>query len=213
MSRDRRYDSFKTWSGKLERQLAHLAGAGPEFPEEEEDVIGGAGASVGQNVAVSAPVPGVGVRYLPRREHPSDPVEDGGDVSADQIPSRHYQGEPGASAFPSRSCASSQPSTLARWSSSSRPSLSGKGVGRQAGEEVGALTARSGAMWSRWQGSRRAAQTRGSGEPRRQGVGGGGAAARGRRRSTSPACTPWRWRRRRRRRWRTLSGRSPCENY
>uniref|UniRef100_A0A0D3F5Y0 Uncharacterized protein n=1 Tax=Oryza barthii TaxID=65489 RepID=A0A0D3F5Y0_9ORYZ len=37
MSRDRRYDSFKTWSGKLERQLAHLAGAGPEFPEEEED--------------------------------------------------------------------------------------------------------------------------------------------------------------------------------
>uniref|UniRef100_A0A0E0MWM8 Uncharacterized protein n=1 Tax=Oryza rufipogon TaxID=4529 RepID=A0A0E0MWM8_ORYRU len=37
MSRDRRYDSFKTWSGKLERQLAHLAGAGPEVPEEEED--------------------------------------------------------------------------------------------------------------------------------------------------------------------------------
>uniref|UniRef100_J3L059 Uncharacterized protein n=1 Tax=Oryza brachyantha TaxID=4533 RepID=J3L059_ORYBR len=30
MSRDRRYDSFKTWSGKLERQLTHLAGAGPE---------------------------------------------------------------------------------------------------------------------------------------------------------------------------------------
>ncbi|BAS72259.1 Os01g0385400, partial [Oryza sativa Japonica Group] len=37
MSRDRRYDSFKTWSGKLERQLTHLAGAGPEVPEEEED--------------------------------------------------------------------------------------------------------------------------------------------------------------------------------
>uniref|UniRef100_A0A0E0C281 Uncharacterized protein n=1 Tax=Oryza meridionalis TaxID=40149 RepID=A0A0E0C281_9ORYZ len=37
MSRDRRYDSFKTWSGKLERQLIHLAGAGPEVPEEEED--------------------------------------------------------------------------------------------------------------------------------------------------------------------------------
>ncbi|OEL32315.1 S-type anion channel SLAH3 [Dichanthelium oligosanthes] len=35
MSRDRRYDSFKTFSGKLERQLTHLAGA-PEVREEEE---------------------------------------------------------------------------------------------------------------------------------------------------------------------------------
>ncbi|KAK3140458.1 hypothetical protein QOZ80_5AG0401360 [Eleusine coracana subsp. coracana] len=36
MSRDRRYDSFKTFSGKLERQLTHLAGA-PEVHEEEEE--------------------------------------------------------------------------------------------------------------------------------------------------------------------------------
>uniref|UniRef100_A0A0E0A632 Uncharacterized protein n=1 Tax=Oryza glumipatula TaxID=40148 RepID=A0A0E0A632_9ORYZ len=50
MSRDRRYDSFKTWSGKLERQLTHLASAG-------DGVIGGAGASVGQNVAVPALFP------------------------------------------------------------------------------------------------------------------------------------------------------------
>ncbi|KAJ1262168.1 hypothetical protein BS78_09G087200 [Paspalum vaginatum] len=34
MSRDRRYDSFKTFSGKLERQLIHLAGA-PEVREDE----------------------------------------------------------------------------------------------------------------------------------------------------------------------------------
>ncbi|WVZ97066.1 hypothetical protein U9M48_042628 [Paspalum notatum var. saurae] len=34
MSRDRRYDSFKTFSGKLERQLTHLAGA-PEVREDE----------------------------------------------------------------------------------------------------------------------------------------------------------------------------------
>ncbi|WVZ89267.1 hypothetical protein U9M48_035693 [Paspalum notatum var. saurae] len=29
MNWDKRYDSFKTWSGKLERQITHLAG-GPE---------------------------------------------------------------------------------------------------------------------------------------------------------------------------------------
>uniref|UniRef100_A0A0D9V189 Uncharacterized protein n=1 Tax=Leersia perrieri TaxID=77586 RepID=A0A0D9V189_9ORYZ len=37
MSRDRRYDSFKTWSGKLERQLTHLAGGEPDVTEEEDD--------------------------------------------------------------------------------------------------------------------------------------------------------------------------------
>jgi len=38
MNRDRRYDSFKTFSGKLERQLTHLAGGGvpANTPEEEE---------------------------------------------------------------------------------------------------------------------------------------------------------------------------------
>ncbi|KAG8084797.1 hypothetical protein GUJ93_ZPchr0010g9469 [Zizania palustris] len=36
MSRDKRYDSFKTWSGKLERQITHLAGVGPEAPEETD---------------------------------------------------------------------------------------------------------------------------------------------------------------------------------
>uniref|UniRef100_J3M508 Uncharacterized protein n=1 Tax=Oryza brachyantha TaxID=4533 RepID=J3M508_ORYBR len=36
MSRDKRYDSFKTWSGKLERQITHLAGVGPETPAEKD---------------------------------------------------------------------------------------------------------------------------------------------------------------------------------
>lgn len=38
MNRDRRYDSFKTFSGKLERQITHLAGGGvpANTPEEEE---------------------------------------------------------------------------------------------------------------------------------------------------------------------------------
>ncbi|CAN6344864.1 unnamed protein product [Urochloa humidicola] len=36
MSRDRLYDSFKTFSGKLERQLTHLAGAA-EVREDDED--------------------------------------------------------------------------------------------------------------------------------------------------------------------------------
>ncbi|PUZ63507.1 hypothetical protein GQ55_3G073400 [Panicum hallii var. hallii] len=36
MSRDKRYDSFKTFSGKLERQLTHLARA-PEVHDDEED--------------------------------------------------------------------------------------------------------------------------------------------------------------------------------
>ncbi|KAF0927641.1 hypothetical protein E2562_035495 [Oryza meyeriana var. granulata] len=36
MSRDKRYDSFKTWSGKLERQLTHLTGVGPEAPAEKD---------------------------------------------------------------------------------------------------------------------------------------------------------------------------------
>uniref|UniRef100_A0A0E0KZV7 Uncharacterized protein n=1 Tax=Oryza punctata TaxID=4537 RepID=A0A0E0KZV7_ORYPU len=42
MSRDKRYDSFKTWSGKLERQLTHLAGVGPEAPVDKDggDAIG-----------------------------------------------------------------------------------------------------------------------------------------------------------------------------
>ncbi|XP_062181434.1 S-type anion channel SLAH2-like [Phragmites australis] len=35
MNRDKRYDTFKTFSGKLERQLTHLAGA-PEGTKEEE---------------------------------------------------------------------------------------------------------------------------------------------------------------------------------
>ncbi|XP_066367503.1 S-type anion channel SLAH2-like [Miscanthus floridulus] len=38
ISRDKRYDSFKTFSGKLERQLTHLAGA-PEVDEEDEDEV------------------------------------------------------------------------------------------------------------------------------------------------------------------------------
>ncbi|EEC73309.1 hypothetical protein OsI_07493 [Oryza sativa Indica Group] len=153
MSRDRRYDSFKTWSGKLERQLAHLAGAGPEFPEEEEDVIGGAGASVGQNVAVSAPVPGVGVRYLPRREHPSDPVEDGGDVSADQIPSRHYQ------AIYACKVVFFFEAVLERQGSWA---ASGGGGGRAHREERGDVVAVAGIPASRAdEGERRATQTRG----------------------------------------------------
>ncbi|KAL6865251.1 hypothetical protein ACP4OV_016402 [Aristida adscensionis] len=40
MARDKRYDSFKTFSGKLERQLTHLAGA-PEVADEEEEYAGG----------------------------------------------------------------------------------------------------------------------------------------------------------------------------
>ncbi|CAN6328882.1 unnamed protein product [Urochloa humidicola] len=45
MNWDRRYDSFKTWSGKLERQITHLAG-GPDGFEDEggedaSDVISG----------------------------------------------------------------------------------------------------------------------------------------------------------------------------
>lgn len=36
ISRDRRYDTFKTFSGKLERQLTHLAGA-PEVQEVRGD--------------------------------------------------------------------------------------------------------------------------------------------------------------------------------
>ncbi|KAL6624705.1 hypothetical protein ACP70R_032026 [Stipagrostis hirtigluma subsp. patula] len=39
MYRDKRYDSFKTFSGKLERQLTYLAGA-PEAAEDEEDEDG-----------------------------------------------------------------------------------------------------------------------------------------------------------------------------
>jgi tellurite resistance protein TehA-like permease len=36
MTRDRRYDSFKTFSGKLERQLTHHLAGAPECPEEED---------------------------------------------------------------------------------------------------------------------------------------------------------------------------------
>lgn len=45
MNWDRRYDSFKTWSGKLERQITHIAG-GPDglgYDDDEDyagDVIG-----------------------------------------------------------------------------------------------------------------------------------------------------------------------------
>jgi hypothetical protein len=39
LSRDKRYDSFKTFSGKLERQLTHLAGAPEVHEEEEEDEV------------------------------------------------------------------------------------------------------------------------------------------------------------------------------
>ncbi|CAN6206056.1 unnamed protein product [Urochloa humidicola] len=47
MSRDRRYDSFKTFSGKLERQLTHLAGAGAAevAPGEDDDGDGSIAAS------------------------------------------------------------------------------------------------------------------------------------------------------------------------
>lgn len=42
ISRDRRYDTFKTFSGKLERQLTHLAGA-PEVQEVRgDDAVEGA---------------------------------------------------------------------------------------------------------------------------------------------------------------------------
>ncbi|ONM33448.1 S-type anion channel SLAH2 [Zea mays] len=38
MNWDRRYDSFKTWSGKLERQINHLAGAGAEGSGDDGDL-------------------------------------------------------------------------------------------------------------------------------------------------------------------------------
>ncbi|CAN6342614.1 unnamed protein product [Urochloa humidicola] len=45
MNWDRRYDSFKTWSGKLERQITHLAGGPDGFEDDSGDdageVIGG----------------------------------------------------------------------------------------------------------------------------------------------------------------------------
>ncbi|KAL5198773.1 hypothetical protein ABZP36_002285 [Zizania latifolia] len=34
MSRDKRYDSFKTWSGRLERQISQLVGVGPDVPAQ-----------------------------------------------------------------------------------------------------------------------------------------------------------------------------------
>jgi hypothetical protein len=37
MSRDRRYDSFKTFSGKLERQLTYRLASAPECPVEEDE--------------------------------------------------------------------------------------------------------------------------------------------------------------------------------
>ncbi|TVT97367.1 hypothetical protein EJB05_57366, partial [Eragrostis curvula] len=53
MSRDKRYDSFKTFSGKLERQLTHLAGAPAEVAEDEdeEDGSGGGDAISGHRTA------------------------------------------------------------------------------------------------------------------------------------------------------------------
>jgi murein DD-endopeptidase MepM/ murein hydrolase activator NlpD len=39
MSRDKRYDSFKTWSGRLERQISHLAGIGPDIPSPAGQVV------------------------------------------------------------------------------------------------------------------------------------------------------------------------------
>jgi len=42
MNWDRQYDSFKTWSGKLERQITHLAGGPPDGFDDEggEDDVG-----------------------------------------------------------------------------------------------------------------------------------------------------------------------------
>ncbi|VAH03335.1 unnamed protein product [Triticum turgidum subsp. durum] len=52
MNRDKRYDSFKTFSGKLERQITHLAGGGlpVSTPEEEEFAQGQGEAVSGDNV-------------------------------------------------------------------------------------------------------------------------------------------------------------------
>lgn len=52
MNRDKRYDSFKTFSGKLERQITHLAGGGvPATTPEEEEFAQGQGEAVsGENV-------------------------------------------------------------------------------------------------------------------------------------------------------------------
>uniref|UniRef100_A0A8I6W593 S-type anion channel SLAH2 n=2 Tax=Hordeum vulgare subsp. vulgare TaxID=112509 RepID=A0A8I6W593_HORVV len=47
MNRDKRYDSFKTFSGKLERQITHLAGGGvPASTPEEEELAQGQGEAV-----------------------------------------------------------------------------------------------------------------------------------------------------------------------
>ncbi|CAN6349360.1 unnamed protein product [Urochloa humidicola] len=53
MSRDRRYDSFKTFSGKLERQLTHLAGAAEVREEGEYDEDGGYGGGDDGSIAAS----------------------------------------------------------------------------------------------------------------------------------------------------------------
>ncbi|CAL4903478.1 unnamed protein product [Urochloa decumbens] len=54
MSRDRRYDSFKTFSGKLERQLTQLAGAAEVREEGEYDEDGGYGDSDDGAIATAA---------------------------------------------------------------------------------------------------------------------------------------------------------------
>ncbi|KAL6622939.1 hypothetical protein ACP70R_032818 [Stipagrostis hirtigluma subsp. patula] len=55
---DRRYDSFKTWSGKLERQITHQAGA-PELPGDEYADGAGDDAFAGSHRTAATSVPEV----------------------------------------------------------------------------------------------------------------------------------------------------------
>uniref|UniRef100_A0A0E0LHU5 Uncharacterized protein n=1 Tax=Oryza punctata TaxID=4537 RepID=A0A0E0LHU5_ORYPU len=41
-----RYDSFKTWSGRLERQISHLAGVGPDVPSPAGQAVDAAAATM-----------------------------------------------------------------------------------------------------------------------------------------------------------------------
>ncbi|XP_039803763.1 S-type anion channel SLAH2-like [Panicum virgatum] len=52
---DRRYDSFKTWSGKLERQIAHLAGGPDDFDDECGADVGDVVGSHRTSAATSVP--------------------------------------------------------------------------------------------------------------------------------------------------------------
>ena len=53
--RDKSYDSFKTWSGKLERQIAHLAGGPDDFDDECGADVGDVVGSHRTSAATSVP--------------------------------------------------------------------------------------------------------------------------------------------------------------